>query len=137
MSSSAVADIIQARVRDAWTATPVREGNADFDPGRAPYLELAFPGADEGRAAIGDASNPMWEEDGAFMVHLFAPQGVGDAVLRGLADEAAGLFLRWPSPPEGLTIWRRMGSQAGERAVEGRPWAGISFGISYTYHSIG
>jgi hypothetical protein len=136
MSSSAVADIILARVEDAWSATPVRASNTDFDPNGGPFLEIDFPGSDESRGAIGDSGNPLWEEAGAFMVHLFAPRGLGDAALRGLADEAAGLFMRW-SPPEGLTIWRRMGAQAGDRTVDGSQWVGRSFGISYTYHSIG
>ncbi|MBB4267730.1 phage tail terminator-like protein [Roseospira visakhapatnamensis] len=136
MSSAAVSALVLAQLDAAWTLTPVRRPNADFDPGGRPFVEVAFPGADVQRGAIGDASNPLWDEAGAFMCHVFVPANTGDAVARQLADALGDLFLRWDAPL-GLTIWRRLASQEGARTVQGRPWYGVSFGLTYQFHTIG
>jgi len=136
MSSAAVAALVTTRLESAWTLTPIRLPNRDFDPAGRPFVEVAFPGSGVSRGAIGDASNPLWSETGAWMNHIFVPQNVGDGTARQLADALADVFLRWDAPA-GLTIFERMASQDGERLVQGRPWYGISFGIRYEYHSIG
>lgn len=136
MSGAAVAAVVLARLDEAWSPTPVRKPNTDFEPDGRPFVEAAFPGSDLGRGAIGDADNPLWDEAGAFMCHVFVPANTGDALAQQLADALADLFLRWDTPA-GLTIWRRLASQEGARTVQGRPWYGVSFGITYQYHSIG
>lgn len=136
MTSEAVVALIEARLGE-FTAAPVREPNTDFDPDGRPFVEIAFPGAGESRAAIGDASNPLWEEDGAFMCHVYIPQGDGHGKALQLAGLLADLFLRW-DPPPGLTILERLpGDGGGPRLVNDHPWWGASFGISYVYHSVG
>lgn len=137
MSSAAVSALVQGRLDAAWTATPIRRPNRDFDPGGRPFVEIAFPGAGRHPAAFGDADRSLWAEDGAIMCHVFFPTNSGDATARRLADALADLFLRWEPPPVGLTIWRRLAGQEGARRVQGRPWYGVSFGIAYTYQTIG
>lgn len=139
MSSAAVAEAFRDRLAAEWPAGryPIREANTDFDPGGRPFAELAFPSAEYSRGAIGDNASPLWRETGAVMCHVFVPQGHGDAGLRSLADTLAAIFLRWPDPPEGLTIYRRLPGSTGGRTVQGRPWHGVSFGITYVYETVG
>ncbi|WP_041795140.1 phage tail terminator-like protein [Pararhodospirillum photometricum] len=136
MSTAAFQDIVRQRLA-AWSGAVVRPGrNTDFQPPRAPWVDVDFPGAQVARADMG-ADEPLWEEVGAVMIHVFVPPGTGDRVASALADSLARHFLRW-APPAGVTITERMQGQAGPRDIEGDPelkgrWWGVSFGLSYVY----
>ncbi|WP_193183268.1 hypothetical protein [Nisaea sediminum] len=136
MTDSAVIALILARA-DAFAGAPRRGENDHFDANGRPFFEIAFPGAGKRRGAIGDASNPLWSEDGAFMCHAYVPLGAGrehaDAICDGLSD----LFLEWATPPAGLTIFERFPGSEGPRDVSGERWWGRSFGIRYRYQSTG
>jgi hypothetical protein len=71
------------------------------------------------------------------MCHVFVPQGHGEAGLLTLADALAEVFLRWPDPPVGLTIHRRLPANTGARSFRDRPWFDASFAVTYVFDTIG
>lgn len=111
----------------------IREPNTDFDPQGLPWFELRFPGARTDRGDIGEASNPMWDEAGAFMVDVYVPAGSGSALAAAMADEAWAIFAG--QEIEGIRCDTRMQGQSGPREVDGVEgiWWGLSFGIGYRY----
>lgn len=140
MSSSDFQKIVRARLA-RWSGAVVRSGrNEDFKAPRGPWVDVAFPGAKQERSDIGSAS-PLWDEVGAFMIHVFVPPGSGDMIASELADSIARHFLTWDAP-EGVTITERMQGQQGPRQVEGDGdlagrWWGVSFGIGYVFQTTG
>lgn len=136
MTDSAVVSLVLAQA-DTFLGAPRRKANEPFDANARPFFEITFPGAGKSRAAIGDVSNPLWREDGAFMCHALVPEGAGREHADALCDGLSALFLAWNDPPAGLTIFERYPGSDGPRDVSGERWWGRSFGIRYRYQSTG
>ena len=139
MNSLAVKTAVRARLTALWDPVDatIREPNRTFDPQGRPWIDIRFPGAADDRADIGDAENPLWDEVGAFMVHIYTPAGDGPDLADALAEAAAAIFQGHEF--DGVECRNRLPGQSGERAPEGMQgaWWGVSFGIGYRYQSIG
>jgi hypothetical protein len=139
MSSLAVKTAVRARLAALWPSenAAIREPNTAFDPQGRPWIDIRFPGAAIGRADIGDAENPLWDEVGALMVDVYIPAGGGPDLGDALAEAVAAIFQGQEF--DGVQCRNRLPGQSGERAPEGMQgaWWGVSFGIGYRFQSIG
>lgn len=128
MTSSIVKDAVSA-VLGGWdqTVAPIRQPNTAFSPPQGPWIDLAFPGSAVARGDIGAPDAPLWREDGAFMLHVFAPIGAGTTIADAIADALWELFRG--QEENGVRFDERLAGSSGEREIPGV--AGVFWGVSY------
>lgn len=139
MSSAAVVTALRDYVDDALgtDGPPQRRPNETFDPAGEPWVELRFPGAQTERGDIGEASAPLWDEAGAFMVDVYIPANTPEDEARAIGDEIWDALKGEPVP--GIRCDTRLQGSAGPRDGTGVAgvWYGLSFSVGYRYLSIG
>ena len=131
MSSATPAAAIEARLRAAWTATPIQTDNVLEDLPEPPmaFVALEFPGGAAEQITIGAPGANLFREDGAFMVHVFVPVGTGAAAARSQADQIAAIFRAQSF--DGVRCWAPFPPHESPRS-DGNYW-GVSFGVPYQW----
>lgn len=94
MASDVVYDATRAYLAGAWTETPIRWENEDFEPPFDGWIAMEMTGTLYAQASIGadvQAEN-SWDEEGVLWLHCFAPKGTGTSTLRRWAKSLADIF---------------------------------------------
>lgn len=137
--TSAIVKAAVDQVLTGWSAAvaPIRKPNEAFTPPQGPWIDIRFPGSGIGRADIGDPDAPMWDEAGAFMVHVMTPMGAGTDTADAIGDAIWELFRG--QEVNGVRFDERLSGTSGEREIpglEGVFW-GLSYGITFRLQQIG
>lgn len=77
MASNTPAAAIEARLIANWSTTPIYLADDLHDPPEppSPFVVLEFPGGTARQVTIGSPGANAFEEEGAFMIHVFVPIG--------------------------------------------------------------
>jgi hypothetical protein len=137
--TSAIVKAAVDSVLTGWSETvaPIRKPNTDFTPPAGPWIMTAFPGSAIGRADIGAPDAPMWDETGAFMLHVFTPLGAGTDAADAIADALWELFRG--EEVDGVRFDERLAGTTGEREIPGLDgvYWGASYGITFRLLAVG
>lgn len=146
MASRAVSDAVLLEMQTAFPLHTVRILHNEEDP-EPPrditshalvngWFGLEFPGATESLRSLGDPGANYWTEDGAFLVHVFIPSGVGTDMAAALDEQVKDLFRgRQIGPTQEINILDLYEADAGDRF--GGNWYGVSRGFAFRRDFIG
>jgi hypothetical protein len=137
--TSAIVKAAVAEVLEGWSESvaPIKRPNETFTPPAGPWIMTAFPGSAVARGDIGAPEAPLWDETGAFMLHVLTPQGAGTDALDAITDALWELFRG--QEVDGVRFDERLGGSSGEREIpglEGVYW-GVSYGITFRLLAVG
>jgi len=137
--TSAIVKAAVETILAGWdeTAAPIKRPNETFTPPAGPWAMIAYPGSGIRRADIGAPDAPMWDEAGAFMVHVMVPLGATEAAADAVGDGLWELFRG--EEQNGVRFDERLPGTSGEREIpglEGVFW-GISYGITFRLLAVG
>lgn len=94
MASGAVFDAIKIYLQGAWTTTPLRFENENYQINGASFVDIQMTGTLYGQQSIGAhtiAAN-RWDEEGVLWLHVLVPVGTGAHDARTYAKQLADLF---------------------------------------------
>ena len=97
MASAEVYDVIEQRLTDQWSATPVVFENRSWPLADAPaafvYVEVFGDYFDQESIGGGEGlSANLWREGGQLLMHVMVPNDTGTSAARGFAKQLVDLF---------------------------------------------
>ncbi|RWF66844.1 phage tail terminator-like protein [Mesorhizobium sp.] len=98
MSSVASFDLIEARLRDQWSTTPLVFENEDHplpdEPAPFVYVEMwGIPGGfDQASIGSGARDDNLWREHGTLDLHVMVPNNTGSRAGRTYAGQLIDIF---------------------------------------------
>lgn len=110
MSSPAVYDAFEARLRAAWAATPLAFENENWQAyaeATSPFVFVEIYGDTLDQETMGAPGANMWLERGSTYMHVMTPSGQGSRQARIWANDLLNLFREQPivtDPSNGETL---------------------------------